>query len=61
MERARDLWNELGFRAITPQTPWFGYSLGSDWPEEYVDEALLAVQGRWAETGRKLAQRRKPS
>jgi UbiD family decarboxylase len=61
MERARELWNELGFHAITPQTPWFGYSLGYEWPEEYVDEALLAVQGRWAETGAKLAQRREPS
>ncbi len=29
MEHAKVLWDELGLPALTPQPPWYGYSLGS--------------------------------
>jgi len=58
MERGLELWNELGLPPIRPESPWHGYSLG-DWWDELDDEAQLAVEGRWAETGAKLAGRRK--
>lgn len=55
MERARAIWDELGLPPLTPQAPWFGYSLG-DWPENLEHEARLAAQGRYFEVG-ELAQR----
>ena len=57
MERARELWEELGLPALRPENPWYGYSLGQ-WDEELAKEAELAVQGRYFETGEKLAGRR---
>jgi 4-hydroxy-3-polyprenylbenzoate decarboxylase len=57
MERSRAIWDELGLPPITPEPPWHGYSLG-EWWDELDDEAQLAVEGRWAETGAKLAARR---
>ena len=58
MERGLELWNELGLPPVKPQNPWHGYSLG-EWWDELDDEAKLAVEGRWAETGAKAATRRK--
>ncbi len=60
MEHAREIWEELGLPALQPRTPWHGYSLGR-WPEENADEADLAVQGRYYETGAKLMQRQVPT
>jgi UbiD family decarboxylase len=60
MERGRELWQELGLPEIVPQSPWHGYSLG-EWWDELDQEAALAVQGRWDETGAKLAGRRYPT
>jgi 4-hydroxy-3-polyprenylbenzoate decarboxylase len=54
MEQALKIWNELGLPAVEPDGPWFGYSLG-DWSEVHAAEASLAVQGRYYETGEKLA------
>src|SRR5680860_430570 len=59
MERARELWEELGLPALRPENPWYGYSLGQ-WDEELENEAKLAVQGRHFETGDKLESRRVP-
>jgi 4-hydroxy-3-polyprenylbenzoate decarboxylase len=56
MEHARELWEELGLPTLQPRTPWHGYSLGR-WPEEHREEADLAMQGRYYETGAKLMQR----
>jgi UbiD family decarboxylase len=56
MEHARGLWEELGLPALTPKSPWHGYSLGL-WPDENALEAELATQGRYYETGTKLAER----
>jgi 4-hydroxy-3-polyprenylbenzoate decarboxylase len=58
MERARDIWEQMGLPAITPEVPWFGYSLG-DWPEALEQEAARAVAGDYWETGARQAQRRR--
>jgi 4-hydroxy-3-polyprenylbenzoate decarboxylase len=57
MEQALKIWNELRLPAVEPDGPWFGYSLG-DWSETHAAEASLAVQGRYYETGQKLAGER---
>ncbi|MBI4295564.1 MAG: UbiD family decarboxylase [Chloroflexi bacterium] len=60
MERARQIWEEEGLPRLAPKKPWYGYSLGY-WTEEYEEEAKLAVQGQYFQTGEKLArQRQKP-
>lgn len=58
MERARQIWEELGLPCLTPEPPWFGYSLG-DWPEEFEEEALAAVRGDYFETGQEHAAARR--
>ncbi|HEY3116678.1 MAG TPA: UbiD family decarboxylase [Chloroflexota bacterium] len=58
MENAARIWEELGLPHLKPESPWFGYSLG-DWSDEFEEDARLAVEGRWMETGDKLAQRRR--
>ena len=58
MERAREIWQELGLPALKPEAPWFGYSLG-DWPAELDDAAQLAVRSEYFQTGEKLVQRRR--
>jgi UbiD family decarboxylase len=50
MEHARAIWDELGLPAITPQTPWHGYTLG-DWDAAWDVFARRAVEGEWAENG----------
>lgn len=56
MERARQIWEELGLPKISPESPWYGYSLGQ-WDAELEEEAELAVRGEHYETGDKLASR----
>lgn len=46
MEQARSIWEELGYPALKPRVPWFGYSLGI-WPEEYEVQARLADKGEF--------------
>ncbi|HLG71607.1 MAG TPA: UbiD family decarboxylase [Chloroflexota bacterium] len=60
MEHARELWEELGLPKLEPRTPWHGYSLGR-WPDEQAEEAKLATQGRYFETGEKLINRAQPA
>lgn len=57
MERARDIWAELGLPALRAQSPWYGYSLGL-WPDELDEEAQRAVAGQWQQTGQELARTR---
>ncbi len=59
MERAKEIWEELGLPELRPENPWFGYSLGQ-WDDELAKEAELAVQGRHFETGDKLEALRVP-
>jgi UbiD family decarboxylase len=58
MENARVIWEELGLPKLTPQTPWFGYSLG-EWSDEFDVAAQRAVDGDYFETGKLIAQRRR--
>jgi UbiD family decarboxylase len=58
MERAKQIWEELGLPALKPETPWFGYSLG-EWNEDLDKAAERAVKGDYFETGKIIAQRRR--
>jgi 4-hydroxy-3-polyprenylbenzoate decarboxylase len=58
MERAKVIWYELGLPALSPQPPWYGYSLG-DWTESWDNWAKRAVEGKWEETGRETFGNRK--
>ena len=58
MEGARKIWDELGLPALTPQSPWHGYSLG-DWDERFDVYARRALEGRWAESGDETFKRRR--
>ena len=58
MERAKQIWEELGLPALKPETPWFGYSLG-EWNEDLDRAAERAVKGDYFETGKLIAQRRR--
>jgi len=57
MEGAMRIWRDLGLPEFSPTPPWYGFGEG-DWSDEYESEAALAVAGRAAETGRKLAGER---
>jgi hypothetical protein len=59
MERAKELWEELGLPKLKPEAPWYGYSLG-DWSESLQAESDLALRGGYWETGAKQAERRIP-
>lgn len=58
MERARELWDDLGLPALNPESPWHGYSLG-DWSDEWDALAERAAQGEYLENGKRSAQRRR--
>jgi 4-hydroxy-3-polyprenylbenzoate decarboxylase len=58
MERAKKIWDELGFPALRPQPPWHGYSLG-DWLPEWDAAAQRAVMGLYLDNGRISAKERK--
>src|SRR3954452_22691493 len=58
MERAREIWQELGLPKLKPEAPWHGYSLG-EWPAELEQAASRAVQGDYFETGEELIKRRR--
>lgn len=58
MERGRALWEKLGLPPLEPESPWHGYSLG-DWNEELDQEARLATQGDFWQTGEKIARQRR--
>src|SRR5690242_20018231 len=58
MERAQALWERLGLPALTPQTPWFGYSLG-DWDEAWDQNAREATDGAWTNRSESYRQRRR--
>ena len=55
MDRARQIWEEVGLPALTPKTPWYGYSLGH-WTKENEKEAELALKGEHYQTGEKHAK-----
>jgi 4-hydroxy-3-polyprenylbenzoate decarboxylase len=53
MERARDIWEELGLPALSPQPPWHGYLLGL-WPDNLSEEAALAARSEHEKVWRLL-------
>ena len=58
MENAKKIWEELGLPKLTPQTPWYGYSLG-EWSPEFDAAAEQAVRGDSAIYGETLIARRR--
>ena len=58
MERAAEIWAELGLPELERQEPWYGYDLG-EWTEEFEKMADLAVKGDYWQTGQVMAQRRR--
>lgn len=56
MEKAKDLWVELGLPELNYGAPWHGYSLGF-WSDELDQEAATAVKGNHFEIGEKLNER----
>ena len=58
MERAAQIWDELGLPTLRPESPWFGYSLG-EWSEDLEEMAVRAVKSDYWETGKVYAQRRR--
>ena len=51
MEKAKAIWEELGFTPLKPRDPWYGYSLGV-WPEEYQKQAEMAERGEFEEVAK---------
>src|SRR5688572_13116866 len=51
MERARNIWDELGLPALRPQSPWFGAPSG-DWLQHWDQAARRAALGEYLENGR---------
>jgi UbiD family decarboxylase len=58
MERAQELWTELGLPPVTLKQPWHGYELG-DWIERWDIWAARAVSGQWEETGKETLARQR--
>jgi len=58
MERAKQIWEELGLPVLKPEMPWYGYSLGQ-WPEEFQAEAERAAKGEYWKTGEELVKKRR--
>ena len=58
MEGARKIWEELGLPALTPQSPWHGYSLG-EWDAVWDTYASRAVTGKWEASGKETFARRR--
>jgi UbiD family decarboxylase len=56
MEAAVVRWRTLGLPELQLKAPWYGYPL-TEWTPENAEEALLAITGRYFETGEKLLGR----
>ncbi len=58
MERARELWDELGLGPLAAQSPWHGYALG-DWTDTWETWAQRTAAGDWEQTGRETQLRQR--
>ena len=58
MERAKEIWEELGLPKLKPEAPWFGYSLG-EWSPDLDEAAARATRGDYFETGKQIEKRRR--
>jgi len=59
MERAKQIWEEIGLPALTPRVPWFGYELGAR-SERDREEAEWAAQGNYHKVGERAKEQRLP-
>lgn len=50
MERAEEIWKELGLPPVKLNPPWHGYTLG-DWTEDWERFAKRTVAGEWEANG----------
>jgi UbiD family decarboxylase len=57
MENAKVLWEKLGLPKLTPESPWYGYSLG-DWSEKWDANAMQATRGEWMKRDEEYASGR---
>jgi UbiD family decarboxylase len=58
MERAAQIWRELGLGPLALRPPWHGYQLG-DWTESWSEFAANAVSGDWMKNGENTFARRR--
>ncbi|MEE2955117.1 MAG: UbiD family decarboxylase [Pseudomonadota bacterium] len=58
MEKAAEIWYELGMPKLAPQRPWYGYDMG-EWNEDLETMAQRAVLGEYWQTGEIIAQKRR--
>jgi 4-hydroxy-3-polyprenylbenzoate decarboxylase len=58
MERAAEIWRELGLGPLALRPPWHGYELG-DWSDSWTDFARNAVEGEWMKNGENTIPRRR--
>ena len=58
MEKALEIWKEEGLPELELKEPWYGYGLGF-WPDEYDEQAELALKGEHYKVGEVLASRRR--
>ena len=57
MEKARQIWEELGLPRLSPQAPWHGYQMGL-WSDLWTQYAEEAVRGEWQRNGEATFRRR---
>ncbi|MFC1910242.1 UbiD family decarboxylase [Chloroflexota bacterium] len=57
MEKAKQIWEEIGLPPLTPKEPWYGYQLGL-WTKDDEEESKLALKGEYYKTGEKIAKNR---
>jgi UbiD family decarboxylase len=58
MQRAKDLWDELGLPPLVMKQPWHGYTLG-EWNDTWEKFAQRAVAGDWEANGDETILRRR--
>jgi 4-hydroxy-3-polyprenylbenzoate decarboxylase len=59
MERAKQIWEEMGLPTLMPQSPWFGYSLG-EWHPVWDAAAERAAKGEYLKNGAISKEQQKP-
>jgi len=58
MERALKIWEEENLPSLKLKKPWWGYTLGY-WPQEFEEQANLAIRGEYQKVGDMLSKQRK--
>lgn len=57
MEKAVEIWRELGLPELHLRQPWYGYTLGY-WPDEYQEDAELVLKGEHYRVNERLERER---